>query len=216
MDALVDMAGVEMALIKDRVIRIVFDLTALLPQETGVDRYLIELVTHLGKIDQSNQYRIYINWEDRHRFDGQLPGNFQVLVCSRRARLVRLFFQQVLLPILAMWWGADVVHSPSFIIPMMRGRQRHVLTVHDMTSFTLPGCHTRLHDSSASRQLVLCSIRRAHLVIVPSASTQKDIYHWLPAISRTKVRVIPHGIGEEFKIYPREFFENYLGSFGYA
>lgn len=194
--------------------RIALDLTALLPHETGVDRYMIQLVLHLGKVDQWNYYRIYVNWEDRNRLAGMLPDNFRVVPLSRRSRPVRLLFQQVLLPIVAGWWDADVVHSPSFIMPMVRGRQHHILTVHDMTSFTLPNCHIFLRRSLPYRQFLLWSIRRAHVITVPSGSTQEDMYHWVPDLSRSKVRVIPGGIGEEFRVYPREAIQNTLERLG--
>lgn len=184
--------------------RIALDLTSLLPHETGVDRYMIQLVLHLGKVDQRNQYRVYVNWEDRNRLTGLLPANFQVIPLSGRLRLARFLFQQVLLPVVAGWWGADVVHSPSFIMPMVRGRQSHVLTVHDMTSFTLPNHHIPLRRSLAYRQLLLWSIRRGHAITVPSRSTQEDIYHLIPDLPRARVKVIPAGIGEEFKVYPKK------------
>jgi glycosyltransferase involved in cell wall biosynthesis len=184
--------------------RFVLDLTALLPEVTGVDRYMIQLVVHLGKVDQRNRYRIYINWEDRNRLTGLLPSNFQVIPLSLRARLARLVFQQMVMPIVAECWDADVVHSPSFIMPMVRGRRNHVLTIHDMTSFTLPRHHIPLRRSFAYRQLLLGSIRRAHVITVPSQSSREDVLHWVPDLPSSRVRVIPAGINEEFKVYPRE------------
>ena len=41
--------------------RIAIDFTAFIPQMTGVDTYLRQLVLHLAKVDQSNQYMIYHN-----------------------------------------------------------------------------------------------------------------------------------------------------------
>jgi glycosyltransferase involved in cell wall biosynthesis len=195
--------------------RIALDLTALLPHETGVDRYMIQLVLHLGKVDQKNRYRVYVNWEDRNRLTGLLPANFQVIPLSGRPRLARILFQQVLLPVVAGWWGADVVHSPSFIMPMVRGRQSHVLTVHDMTSFTLPNHHIPLRRSLPYRQLLLWSIRRGHAITVPSRSTQEDIYHWVPDLPRARVKVIPGGIGEEFTAYPPEAIRKTLERLGF-
>ena len=194
--------------------RFALDLTALLPEVTGVDRYMIQLVLHLGKVDTRNQYRVYVNWEDRERFWGLLPGNFRVVPLSFRPRPARLLFQQVLLPIVAEYWDADVVHSPSFIMPMVRGRRRHVLTIHDMTSFTLPRHHISLRRSLAYRQLLLWSIRRAHVITVPSRSSREDVLHWVPDVPRSKVRVIPAGIGEEFRVYPHEAIRKTLERLG--
>jgi glycosyltransferase involved in cell wall biosynthesis len=40
------------------------------------------------------------------------------------------------------------------------------------------------------------------------------MYHWVPDLSRSKVRVIPGGIGEEFRVYPREAIQNTLERLG--
>ncbi len=39
--------------------RIAIDLTPLLPQTSGVDRYLIQLARYLGRIDVENEYTIF-------------------------------------------------------------------------------------------------------------------------------------------------------------
>ncbi|MGH7232140.1 MAG: glycosyltransferase family 4 protein [Nitrospiraceae bacterium] len=179
-------------------IRIAIDLTALLPRPTGVDNYMTQLLVHLGKVDHEHRYKIFVNYEDRHVFRDRLPDNFSVLPVSVRPRAARLLFQQIGLPALAAGWGADVVHSPSFIMPWYRGSRRHVLTVYDMTSFSLPDCHIPLRRSALYRAAVLHSIRHADLVTVPSYSTQEDILALAPQVSRNRIRVISPGIGEEF------------------
>jgi glycosyltransferase involved in cell wall biosynthesis len=185
-------------------IRVVIDLTALLPEATGVDNYLKHLVLYLGRIDHTNRYRIYVNYEDRHLFDGQLPDNFAVIPLSLRPRPVRLLFQQVALPVAALKWNADVVHSPAFIMPFYRGRQRHVLTIYDMTFFTLPEYHTALRRSIFYRQALLKSILRADLVTVPSHSTKQQILEFVPKLPVSRLRLVVPGIGEEFRVYDPE------------
>jgi len=182
--------------------RIAIDLTSLLPQPTGVDNYLKQLVLNLSKIDHENQYMILINYEDRNVFQGMLPRNFTAIALCLRPRAVRLLFQQIILPVAAMGWNADVVHSPSFIMPLYRGGQRHVVTIHDMTFFSLPECHITLRRSSSYKRAVLWSIRRAHLVIAPSQSTKQHILDVIPDMAPDQIRVIPQGIGEEFRVYP--------------
>ena len=184
--------------------RIAIDLTALLPEATGVDNYLKQLVLHLGCIDEDNQYKVFVNYGDQNLFRGVLPGNFTVVPLCLRARPIRLLFQQFALPVAAIGWGADVVHSPSFIMPLYRGKLRHVVTVHDMTSFSLPECHISLRSSFLYKRAVLESIRRADLVIVPSCATQQQIAQVMPEFSLDRTRVIPQGVGDEFHVYPPE------------
>lgn len=93
--------------------KVAVDLTALLPQPSGVDRYLIQFVRHLGQIDRENQYTIFLNYEDRSVLEGQLPANFRTHLWSCRSRAVRLLFQQLALPAVSASMDIDVVHSPS-------------------------------------------------------------------------------------------------------
>ncbi|MDE3041389.1 MAG: glycosyltransferase family 4 protein [Nitrospirota bacterium] len=180
--------------------RIAIDFTAFIPQMTGVDTYLKQLVLHLAKVDQSNQYMIYHNHEDRRFFDDNLPGNFSRTSLSARPRPFRLFFQQVMLPIASSGWKADVVHSPSFIMPYIRGSARHLLTVHDMTSFSHPHCHIALRRSLLYRRMVLTSLRRTDVVLVPSQATRQAILEFLPDLQPDRIHVTVPGIGEEFRL----------------
>lgn len=181
--------------------RVAIDLTALLPEGSGVDNYLTRLVLSLGRVDPVNRYRIYVNYEDRKLFDGRLPRNFALVPLSLRPRPLRLLFQQVALPATTLGWKADVVHSPSFIMPYYRGRQRHLLTVYDMTFFTLPECHTALRRSALYRRALLDSIRRAHLITVPSRSTREQILEFVPDLPEGRIRLVIPGIGEEFRVF---------------
>jgi alpha-1,3-rhamnosyl/mannosyltransferase len=183
-------------------VRVAIDLTALLPRASGVDNYLIRLVTHLGRIDRDNHYTIFLNYEDRRRFDGLLPENFVVAPASLRPRPVRLLFQQVGLPVAARGLGVHVVHSPSFLMPLYRGRQRHVLTVYDVTFFTNPGLHIPLRRSRLFRHALLRSIRSADRVTVPSRFTRRGILDLIPEMPPERIKVIPAGVGEEFRPRP--------------
>lgn len=180
--------------------RIAIDFTSFIPQMTGVDTYMKQLVWNLAKIDRINQYRIYHNYEDRRLFAAGFPLNISHCLLSTRPRPVRLLAQQVLLPAAVSGWGADVVHSPSFIMPYLRGAARHVLTVHDMTSFSHPHCHIALRRSWLYRRVVLASLRRADVVVVPSQATRKAILEFLPDLQPDRIHVTVPGIGEEFRL----------------
>jgi len=183
-------------------ISIGFDLTALLPEPSGVDIYLLQLVRHLAKVDRENLYTVFINREDRNRGDIQLGSNFQVRALCLRPRAVRLMFQQVTLPAIASALNFDVIHSPSFLAPFLQGRQRHLLSVHDMTFFTMPAVHSRLRRSRGFRWAVLKSICRAHLINVPSASARVDLLNGAPGVSPERVRITPYGINACFSPAP--------------
>jgi glycosyltransferase involved in cell wall biosynthesis len=173
------------------------DLTALLPQPTGVDRYITELVAALAREKTATQFTLFVNRADRARFGG-LPRNFRVLAVGYRNRPARLVVQQTLLPALCAAYGIDVLHSPSFLTPWLSGRTRHVVSVHDMTFFSMPQVHTRLRRSAPFRRLVLGSIRRASAIIVPAATVRDDLLARVHRIDPGRVRVTPYGVSRRF------------------
>src|ERR1700722_14088315 len=115
-----------------------------------------------------------------------------------------MVFQQLMLPAAARRWGADVVHSPAFIMPVYRGSQRHVLTVHDMTSFSLPQHHIFLRRNAFYKTMMRVSIRRAQVVVAPSDATKRRILELMPSLPASHIRAIRWGVGQEFKVYPED------------
>lgn len=180
--------------------RIAFDFSALIPQSTGVDTYMIQLILHLAKVDSENQYLICLNFEDRHLFEQKLPENFSCRYLSVRPRPARLFYQQLILPVVALAWRADLIHSPAFIMPYIRGMARHVLTIHDMTSFSHPQCHNALRRSSSYLAMVEMSMKRADAIIVPSKATQQAALDFMPDLDPGNIHITSLGIGEEFRL----------------
>lgn len=189
--------------------RIAIDLTALNATPSGIDRSLLGLVAALAEADAANEYVVFANFEDRRLFRRsrragsppaaiRLPARSRVLLSALRPRGPRLIFQQILLPAMLDALGVDLLHSPTFVMPARRGRQRHVLTVHDMTSFLAPQHHPRRRRGSLYRAAIAGSIRRADLVTVPAPAVRQDILRLLPDVRPERVRVVPWGIGEGF------------------
>jgi len=187
--------------------RVAIDLTALNAQASGIDRYLLGMVRSLALLERDAKFFLFINVEDRARFAGshRLPAHCHVLPGSFRPRIFRLFFQQLLQPLLLYALRIDVLHSPTFIMPAWRGRARHVLTIHDMSSFVLPDCHPPIRRGRLYERIVRGSIRRADLVTVPSSSVKADILRFVNGVSEERIRVIPCGIDDAF--HPRDAAE---------
>jgi glycosyltransferase involved in cell wall biosynthesis len=183
-------------------VRIGVDLTSLTPEPTGVDTYIRNLVLYLSRLDRVNSYRLFVNREDRALFNVSLPRNFRVVQASLRPRPTRLIFQQAVLPLATS--RLDVLHSPSFVMPLIRGRARHLLTIHDTTFFSLPGYHTRFRRSHAFRRAVIASIRRADRVGVLSTAVKRDVLELVPTLPSDRIDVIPPGIDESFRPRPQE------------
>lgn len=184
--------------------RIAIDLTALLENVSGVDRYMLAMVSSLLPLGLDHEYFLYINAEDRARMEDLISGlgrglsPFRLIEASRRSRPLRLFWQQSVLPIAVKARNIDVVHSPSFVMPIATAGAGHVLTVHDMTSFLLPGYHPWYRRGRVYEWAIRSSILRADLVSVPSAATRHDVLRAVPEKDPHDVRVIPCGVGPAF------------------
>ena len=179
-------------------LRIGIDLTPLLPVETGVDHYLTQLVHALACVDHEAQFTVFINREDRERIIGKVGKNFSIIPIATRSRLIHLLAQQIILPVMAMSLRLDVIHSPSFLMPLFRGTQKHLLTIFDMTMFSLPNCHIWYRHNRLFLKAVAMSIRHADLITVPSLFVKKGIIRLMPEIKSDRIGMIPFGVGAHF------------------
>jgi glycosyltransferase involved in cell wall biosynthesis len=185
--------------------KIAIDLTPLLKHRTGVDVYMLELTRYLLRANREHSFMILSNFEDREALDGDVASNCRVIPVAFRSRAARFLAGQVALPVVASLEKVDIVHSPSFFMPLSRGKAKHVITVHDLTSYSLPQHHTRFRRSFAYLKLLAASIRRADLICVPSQATRQQLQEYFPKVVAGRIRVIPHGISERFRpVAPEE------------
>jgi glycosyltransferase involved in cell wall biosynthesis len=180
------------------------DATPLLLEPTGVDTFIRGLLSNLARVPHDHDITVFANAEDRPTFEERAAERLRILAVARRPRPVRLLFQQVGLPVAARALDLDVLHSPSFLMPMVRGRERHLLTVHDMTFFSMPQMHIRLRRSRPFRRAVLASIKRADRVHVPSKAALAEVLSFVPEVGMARISVIPHGVGDSFGPKPEE------------
>ncbi len=155
---------------------------------------MLELVRALAALDTGDQLVVFVNRGDAARVAPTLPSACRVIALPFRSRLARLVFQQAVLPAVLARLDVSVLHSPSFFAPLARTATRHVLTVHDVTFFTMPEAHNRLRRSRAFRAGVLASARRADRVLVPSRSVAAELRRVAPDLAPDAVTVVPLGI----------------------
>ncbi len=179
--------------------RLAIDATPLLPAPTGVDVYIRSLVEHLSTDGTIGSLTLFINHEDRLSFQHLDRDGIDIRALCSRSRVTRMGFQQIYLPRLLRHERFDVLHSPSFLLPLASRAVRHVLTVHDMTFFTAPDAQSQLHRSKIFRTAVASSIHRANRIIVPSGEVRRQLLETFAGVRRESIDVIPHGIGPGFR-----------------
>ena len=180
-------------------LRVCLDLTSLQSQRTGVDRYLLTLLSGLIKLGETDvALTVLVNRGDRDEIEDIACNAATVVTASPGGRLGRIFSLACAVPAFTIRNGFNVVHSPSFIMPPVRAGSKHVVTVLDMTTHTRPECHTRLRRSLAFRAAVSSSIRRADLVLVPTNHVRNDVLRLFPTMHEARVRTVPLGLDPSF------------------
>ncbi|MFH1295074.1 MAG: glycosyltransferase family 1 protein [bacterium] len=107
--------------------------------QTGVGRYIRELIKELAKQDQKNSYVLFLTPADFNTVS--LPANFQKVCTAIRWHTVA---EQLILPIHYLWANLDVLLVPNFNVPLLYPKKL-VTTVHDLTLLrTRTGRSTRL------------------------------------------------------------------------
>lgn len=154
---------------------------------------LVEALTEYGVED----YRVFAP----KQLDGNAIASDRVDVVASRLpvhwRAVRIFWQQAVLPHAARRGGADLVHAPGYIAPVLSSLPV-VITVYDLIAILHPRlckAANRLHY----RLLLPWSIRKARGIVVPSEATRCDVLRRF-GVDEKKVRVIPLGVEDAFRV----------------
>lgn len=175
--------------------RVLIDATALPADKGGVGRYIEGL---LGALDHTLPGTVVVcQHRDAANFGAAFPNLVIKPIAARyAARGLRLLWEQIGLPLLVSQIGASVLHSPHYTMPLF-GRFRRVVTLHDATFFSDPKLHSPL-KASFFKIWSKVALRQADTVIVPSASTAKELERYAGRTTAV-VHVAHHGV--DFDIF---------------
>ena len=151
---------------------------------TGIGRYLRNLLRQLARLDRQNKYLLFLNKGESFALAQEnfttIPLNISVPLYSLR--------EQYWLPLEIRRWQPDLIHYPNFNVPII-SRSSYLVTIHDLIYFLYPEqCPSRLAHCYARRMLAHSS-KHANLVLTDSECSKQDLqrYFRLPA---EKIRVI--------------------------
>jgi glycosyltransferase involved in cell wall biosynthesis len=172
--------------------RIGIDATALYGRYGGVEYALWNLLDALREVSRGEEWVVYVP------SDG--PGPSQLAAFGPRWQWRRLPFrggdksrriwwQQALFDWQARRDGCDLLHSPSYVCPLL-GRLPVVLTIYDFIALTHPRFATRANRLHY-RILLPLSARRARRVIVPSEPVRRELAR---RARRANGEVVPLGV----------------------
>lgn len=168
----------------------------------GTEVYLTSLLAALARIDDRNEYFVFINRETAADPPG-LSDRYHLVPCAVRAanRPYRILWEQAVLPFAVHRCAIDVLFNPGFTMPVLC-RCPSVTVFHDLQHkrhpeffrwFDLPFWNFFLHASA----------RRSASLIAVSQATADDLERYYPGTLR-KTAVVPHGVDAEcFRIGER-------------
>lgn len=178
-------------------------IDARLMNETGVGRYIRNLIVGLGAIPSDHRFFIYLS---KKGFETFIPPSDRFI-----ARLADVGWhtasEQVLLPKIFLADNLDILHEPYVSIPIFYPKKM-VVTVHDLTLLTqTTGLASRLPKAVYTlkkmglKTIMSRGLSKANKIIAVSQATADDIVSHYPK-TKGKITVISEGVDEQLLSTP--------------
>ncbi len=164
--------------------------------ETGVGRYIRNLVLNLQTIDKKNEYVLFVTPKDKEAVESVLTNShFQIKVVNIPWHS---FSEQIQLPPAISKEDVDLMHFPYFAVPLFY-KNPFVVTIHDLIlhhfptgeASTLPTIMYRA-KLLAYKFIIKNAAKQAERVIVVSEATKDEVIDHLK-IQKDKIDVIYEG-----------------------
>jgi glycosyltransferase involved in cell wall biosynthesis len=172
-------------------------------RSAGVHQYIHHLLRHLEQADGGLRYTVLLG-------EGVLGPD--VVLTSLRSRwptsraAVRVVWEQCVQPRVLRRIGADLVHGPVFISPLLAPCPA-VVTIHDLSFIRFPEMFhpiNRLYLTMLTR----LSAKRARRLIAVSAHTAAESTELL-GVPPERIDVVHHGIDPAFRPLPADGVESF-------
>jgi len=167
-------------------------------QGTGLGKYTEKLIQNLQKIDQTNQYCIFLkeeNWDYQ-----KLSKNFKKVLADVNWYTLK---EQIKLPAIYKKENLDVLHVPHFNVPVFY-RGKFVVTIHDLIhhQFSETTATTRnplifKGKRLAYRQVIGHAISKSKKIITPSKYIRSQIIEQYK-VPENKIAVTYEAAEEEY------------------
>lgn len=189
-------------------------IDARLWNETGVGRYIRNLVSHIAKIDKKNHYILFFK---KSEFDStSLPGkNFEKRLCDISWHTIQ---EQMLFPKILEKEQLDLMHFPYFSYPIAY-KGKFVITIHDLIlhhfatgrASTLPAI-VYVAKLASYKFVITYAARHASRIISVSNATRDEIIEHLK-VPGEKVIVTHEGFDPlitSIKTFPDKLPKDYF------
>ena len=152
---------------------------------TGIGVYITNILENLGKIDQENQYIIFINQEIKNKIC-LYPHNFRYVKLPFKAsnRLTRIFYEQIILPFLCLIYKIDVLFNPNIFNPLF-SFCKEITVIYDLLPYLSKDKELRLKYIQFN---IKNAIKKSDRIITISEFSKEEINQVFPkALSKISV-----------------------------
>lgn len=182
--------------------KIALDGSLLGARFSGVERAVAQLIAHLpAACDEQDRLTVFVGQAfDRFR-ERFYPGGFDERLefyqtgLDNTQRLSRIYWQQLVLPRLCHGLGVDLFHAPAYVASAFTAVPA-VLSLYDLDALEHPEL-CRGDNRWHYRFAIPAGARKASRVIVPSATTRREVARHLPEVYRRTV-VVPLGVERHY------------------
>jgi glycosyltransferase involved in cell wall biosynthesis len=168
-------------------------------RDYGIGTYVRNLVRHLAHLDRETTYFLFCDRADQATLR-DLAENFVPIVDGSSGYGIQ---EHVSIPIRVQRLGADLLHSPHYVLPLLC-RQRSVVTIHDCIHLLFPEYLPNRLAPRYARAMMGSAIRRSDLVLTVSEASRRDILSFYPSTNPDRVEVVPNAIDEAILQDPGE------------
>lgn len=170
-------------------------------RRTGVEEYVMNLLPNLFKIDQKNQYKLFLNAFKKPKVDLQKFFNYpNVKICATRLpnKILNLSFILLNFPKIDRLLDINLFFAPNISFYALSPQCKNVITFHDLAFFYFPHFYSfkrRVwHFITQPRKLVQNAVQ----IVAVSHSTKVDLASTYK-ISSSKIKVVYSGVEEKFQ-----------------
>lgn len=160
---------------------------------TGIGRYIQNLAANLPVVSPMDTFTVLLGEKTV-----PLPDikNLKTINASRNIPVYSTG-EQAFLPFEMKRIGADILHYPSFNMPLVNFKPS-VVTIHDLIYYLNPSACPSRAAYLYARVMFKLVVRAAKKIITVSEYSKKDVVAHL-GVDPAKVIAIPNGVGEMFK-----------------
>jgi glycosyltransferase involved in cell wall biosynthesis len=172
-------------------------------RRAGIHRYISQQIRHLQPPDE---YRVTVFTNNTETAANEGTLTFVSSKWPTERRMIRILWEQLALPVLAVRQNLDLLHGMAFVLPYVRTCPT-VVTIFDLSFIHYPErfpALQRIYLTSQTRR----SCQAARRVVAISESTARDLERYY-GILNEKIDIVMPGVGREFHLIDRDKVDSF-------